>query len=138
MFINGYNRHLRSYDPCLFVDRNDSGVLCVFKKEATGKSYVFALTDTWSLNGRSIPLGIDRVLDHVRRIDRTQRDMMALEEADALNEKVDQSKKRHMKNEIEAFVKDSRRAFAKATDGILTHSLDKSETKRRLKDRRIK
>ncbi len=137
MFINGYNRHLKSYDPSLFVDRNDNGVLCVFKKDRIGKSYIFALTDTWSLNGRPIPLGIDRVLDHVRRIDRTQRDM-AIQEADALNEKIDQSKKRHMKNEIEAFVKDSRRAFAKATDGILTHSLDKSETKRRIKDRRIK
>ncbi len=136
MFANSYTRAVKAYDPKLFVEQNDRGVLCVFRKESSGKSYVFALTNTWGLNGKSIPWGIDRVVDRLRQIDRTLRD--AVEEADLLNEKVDQASARHVKNETEAFAKDFRRSFAKATDQILTHSLDKTETKRRIKDGRIK
>jgi hypothetical protein len=60
------------------------------------------------------------------------------DELDEQNEAVDKSKKRALRNEIEAFWSHERRRFAKATDHILTHSLSKDEPKKRLKDRSIK
>jgi len=130
------------------------GVLCVFRKSKRfepvcewngqpllvlheGKDLVFPLTDNWTMRGKPRAWGIDQVLNRVREIDALANERF-FEEMDAANERVDRSKKREMKNEIEAFWKDERRRFAKATDDILTHSLSKDETKRRLRDKRIK
>lgn len=154
MIIQSYTRALKSYDRDLFAGRTMDGVACVFRKskrfepvcELNGqpllvlredKQLVFPLTDTWTMAGKPRAWGIEFVLSRVKEIDAMANERF-FEELDAQNERVDESKKRHMKNEIEAFWKDERRRFAKATDGILTHSLDKSETKRRLRDKRIK
>ncbi len=76
-------------------------------------------------------------MDKIREMDVLANERL-FEEMDLSNEKVDESNKRAMKNDIESFCIENRRAFAKATDDILTHSLSKDEPKRRLKDRRIK
>lgn len=154
VYQRSYSRVVKGYDKELFLDRNQDGVLCVFRHSKrfelvvetegyklmnlkSSREYVFALTDTWGLNGSPRDWGTDDVLDHIKKID-SQSNAKFLEEADALNERVDESRKRAMRNDIEAFFHEERRAFAKATDDILTHSLDKTETKRRLKDKRIK
>ena len=154
IYLRSYNRVLKSYDKDLFADRNIDGTLCVFRHskafepviETEGfrllnlkkrKQYIFALTDTWGLSGNPRDWGVDDVLDHVQKIDSLSNQNF-LDAADKLNERVEQKKKRGLKNEMEAFWSHERRRFAKATDHILTHSLDKTETKKRLKDRRIK
>lgn len=154
LYAKSYERVLKSYDRDLFVDRNRDGVLCVFRHtkryepvvEAEGfrllnlkrdREYVFALTETWGLSGKPRDWGADDVLDHVQKIDKLA-NADVLSAADELNDQVNERRMRHIRGEMEAFWKDQRRAFAKATDDILTHSLDKSETKRRLKDRSIK
>lgn len=152
--LSAYTRHLKGYDRDLFAARNLDGIPCVFRKwkrfepvvEADGfklaalvedKQFVFALTDTWTARGVPRDWGIDDVLNRIKKIDRQANERL-FEELDQQNEKVDQSKKRHLKNEMEAFWIDQRRAFAKATDDILTHSLSKDEPRKRLKDRSIK
>jgi hypothetical protein len=138
----------------LFAAKNSDGVVCVFRKVKRyepvyvdddfkllnlieGKEFIFALTDTWGLNGRPRDWGIDFVLNRVKEIDALANERF-FEEMDAHNEKVDESKKRHIRNEMEAFWSHERRRFAKATDDILTHSLSKDEPRKRLKDRSIK
>lgn len=154
IYLRSYNRVLQSYDRDLFVERNLDGVLCVFRHTKrydlvietedfklmnlrSGKDYVCALTETWGLTSKPRDWGSDDVLDHIQKIDQLANKRF-LEEADTLNEEVEKKRKRHLRGEMEAFWHDERRAFARATNDILTHSLDKSETKRRLKDRRIK
>lgn len=154
MFIEAYTRILKGYDRDLFAGKNQDGVTCIFRKVRRenyvgeldgmhfsevieGKQFVFALTDTWGLNGRPRAWGLDHVLTRVKQIDAQAR-AEHLDEMDAHNERVDKSKARHLKNEMEAFWSHERRRFAKATDDILTHSLSKDEPKKRLRDRRIK
>lgn len=154
VFISSYNKALRSYDSQLFVSRTMDGVACVFRKHKRfvpvteweggklcnlieDKQFVFALTDNWSASGRPREWGIDFVLNRIREIDTLANERM-IEEMDEANAKIDESRKRSMKNEMEGFWAYERKRFARATDGILTHSLSKDEPRKRLKDRSIK
>lgn len=156
LYQKAYERVLKRYDESLFVQRNVDGVLCVFKHskrfvpvfEAEGyrlsnlirsKEYVFALTDTWGLTGKPRDYGVDDVLAHLQKID-SLANARFMEEAEELNARKDQSKKRALRNEMEAFWSHERNRFKKAIDESVgtTASLDKSETKKRLRDRRIK
>ncbi len=154
VFFSSYTKALRSYDRELYVGRTMDGVACVFRRskrfvpvcELGGvplsaliedKQFVFALTENWLATGRPRDWGIDFILNRVREID-AQANERFFEEMDQLNKRVDESRKRSLKNEMEAFWSHERRRFAKATDHILTHSLSKDEPRKRLKDRSIK
>lgn len=154
VLIKSYTKALRSYDRELFASRTKDGVPCVFRRHKRfvsvgdlsggtlyqlieGKQFVIALTDNWTARGKPRNWGIDRVLDRIREIDALANERL-LEEMDRHNDKVDESKRRSVRNEMEAFWSHERRRFAKATDDILTHSLSKNETRKRLKDRSIK
>lgn len=153
---SSYTKALKRYDECLFAERTKDGRLCVFRKtkrfdgpvEYEGKKFynlveckqlVFALTDTWTLTGVPRFWGIDRVLERVREID-TQANERLIEEIDAANERVEESKRRKFRNEAEAFWSENRKEFIKAVDSVYgtTTSLSKDEPKKRLKDRSIK
>ena len=154
MLLSSYTKFLRRYDKDLFCDHNRNGILCVFRKWKrfepvcvddnfkilnliTDKQFVCALTENWTLSTKPRQWGIDHVLTKIRQMD-LQANERLFEEMDQQNEKVDESEKRSFRNEAEAFWSDNRRAFAKATDGILTHSLSKDEPRKRLRDRRNK
>lgn len=154
VLLTSYTRALKRYDGDLYAGRNLDGVACVFRKSMryhkvcdwsggtllelkADKQFIFAITDNWSLSGRQIDWGIDQVVGHLKEIDALANAQL-FEEMDEHNERVDKSKSRGLKNEMEAFWSHERRRFAKATDGILTHSLSKDEPKKRLKDRSIK
>ncbi len=154
MFLSSYTRALKSYDSLLYAGRTKDGLPCVFRKSKRyevvceweggkllnlkdDKQFVVALTDNWTAAGKPRDWGIDFVLQKIKSIDAVANERF-LEEIDAQNEKVDQSKQRALKNEMEAFWSHERRRFAKATDDILTHSLSKDEPRKRRKDRSIK
>lgn len=153
MILSSYTRALKRYDSALYAGRTMDGLPCVFRKfkrfelvcdgEFTlfnlkkADQFVFALTDNWTAGGVPREWGIDFVIQKVQSIDALANKRL-FEEMDEHNERVDESKKRGLKNEMEAFWSHERRRFAKATDHILTHSLSKDEPKKRLKDRSIK
>ncbi len=154
LFMSSYTRALKRYDSDLYAGRSKDGLPCVFRKskrfEVVGewddfkllnlcedKQFIFALTDNWLASGKPRDWGIDFVMNKIKSIDALANERF-LEEIDAENEKLDKSRARSIKNEMEAFWSHERRRFAKATDGILTHSLSKDEPKKRLKDRSIK
>lgn len=147
--VRYYNRAIKEYDRELYAQRDEDGFVSILRKRQRyvlydvdgidlhalipSPDFIFALTDNWNKTGNPVPWGTDRVLSRLKEIDGwAKKDM--IEKLDEQNEKIDESNKRHFRNETEAMFSDSRRSFAKATDGILTHSLDKTEKKRRLKD----
>ena len=154
MFLQSYTRALKSYDSDLYAGLSKDGLACVFRKskryelvaELDGipllnlkddKQFVIALTDNWLASGKPREWGIDFVLQKVKSIDALANERF-IEEIDEQNERVEKSRARSLKNEMEAFWSHERRRFAKATNDILTHSLSKDEPKKRLKDRSIK
>lgn len=154
LFLKSYTRALKNYDRDLFADRNRDGVTCVFRKVkrfvpvcvdqnfrllnlTEDRQFVFAVTDTWNLSGRPVDWGIDDVVGRIRRLDfLANKDLF--EKLDEENEKLDQIKRKDLRNEMEAYFSDERRRFAKAFDDVLVHSLSKDEPRKRLKDRSIK
>ncbi len=154
MFLSSYTRALKRYDSDLYAGRTKDGLPCVFRKHKCfefvcefedsklfnlmdNRQFVFALTDNWTTSGKPRDWGIDFVLEKIKSVDALANQRF-FEEMDAHNERIEESKKRDLKNEMEAFWSHERRRFAKATDGILTHSLSKDEPRKRLKDRSIK
>lgn len=148
-------RSIRRYDREIFCAQSPAAdMLCVYRRTkryvvvceepdfrvlnlAAGREFVLALTDTWTRKGERRDWGIDIILEKLRSMD-IQANERLIEEFERAEERSKASQERHFDNELEAWAKDSRREFAKATDGILTHSLSKNETKRRRKDRSIK
>jgi hypothetical protein len=101
------------------------------------KQFVCAIPENWSAGGKPRDWGIDDVLWKVQSID-VLANKNLFDEMDAANEKVDEIKRKDLRNEMEGFWSYERRRFAKATDDILTHSLSHDEPKKRLRDRSIK
>lgn len=154
MFLSSYTKALKSYDSDLYAGRTKDGVPCVFRKSKRfepvcewdgvpllalieDKQFIIGITDNWLASGAPREWGVDRVVEKVKSIDARANEQL-FAEMDAENERQDKSRERSIKNEMEAFWSHERRRFAKATDGILTHSLSKDEPKKRLKDRSIK
>lgn len=101
------------------------------------KELVFALTDTWTMKGVPRDWGIDDVVGRVRELDFwANKDLV--EKLDAENERIDQIRRKDMRNEMEAFWSEERERVRRGLSDILTHSLSKDEPHKRLRDRSIK
>lgn len=156
MFKDSYTRALKRYDKDLFAKHNQDGVMCVFRKAkrfepvvvsesfkfynlVDGIQFVFSLTENWTLSTKPRQWGIDRVLERIREIDGWENARM-FDEMDKANDQVDESSRRALRNETEAFFADNRKEFIKGIDEIAgcTHSLSKDEPRKRLKDRSIR
>lgn len=152
---HSYTRALQCYDKDLFVEKTKDGPLCVFRKVKrydepivvsegvyirpliTDKQFVFALTDNWTRTGVPRFWGIDDVVGRVRKLDIWENERF-FDELDAENEKVDEIRRKDLRNEMEAFWSDQRERVKNATSDILTHSLSKDDKRKRLRDRSIK
>jgi len=144
---------LKRYDKELYAKTVHSGVTCVFRKgyklndyEYEGDTYrwlerddalVCSLTDTWGLQGKPIPWGIEPVLAHIRAIDLFNRDDI-FEQLMKDNEKVRESKERSFKTTTESFLLDFRDGFKKDFKDIRVANMDMTLDPRRKFDKRRK
>lgn len=143
--VRDYTKAVKRYDPELYAQRDDDGIVSIMRNGkrwqvydvdgdeiaflVPSPSHIFALTENWSKTGQPRFWSPDRVLSRLGEIDAWAReDLLAKLEAE--EEKHRESSKRHMRNESEAFWLDQRKTFAKATDGILTHSMNRKYSKR--------
>jgi hypothetical protein len=109
VFLHSYTKALQRHDRDLFAGRTKDGALCVFRKVkrfkpvcvsegfsllnlTEDKEFIFALTDNWTLSGKPVEWGIDRVLDRIRQHDSWANERF-FEELDRENEKWTRAKK---------------------------------------------
>lgn len=147
------NRVLREHDYELYCQRNQNGVIVVYRRgkrfvpflddgAATwftteeSPQFVCALTDNWKTNGKPRDWGADRVVSYVKEHDLwNQEDFF--KKMEAHNEKVDESNRRDFLNTAESFFSDTRSLFKKDFSDIRTANMDKTEKRRRLRDKGI-
>lgn len=152
-------REIRKYDRLLYCEKfnRDDGTgqvpLVIYRKlfryetmEVDGNiihykvpspHYVFALTDTWSVNGTPVEWGILPIMARLRAMD-LWKEETEVDRMKEHSEKVDLAKEKDMRNNIESFMYEFRSQFAKATDGINTSSLEKRKDRRFKDDLKIK
>lgn len=144
------NRIIKSHDRDLFVERSRRGTLILKRKAEVSDVYevdgctlihnrqkpqvVFHLTDNWTATGKPVDWGADAVIERLREHD-TWHNPDFFRKFEEQSERARASRKRHLRSEAEAFFSDYRREFARQTEGVMTHSLDKSGVTKGLKRR---
>lgn len=125
--VKAFDSELRA--ECLKPPRID-----IYRQSKLGPPhYIFSLTDDWSPKGRPVEWGTEPILAHLRAID-LWNSGVGIEEVIEHNEQVDESKDRARLNNIEAFLKDWRRQFAKTTDSINTGTLKKLDRRKEIEN----
>jgi hypothetical protein len=149
--VSQVSRAVRRYDPKLYAEMRD-GRIDIFRRTYGHEAFdvdghtilfikeepyrVFCLTDNWRAWGRPVDWGIEPIIQKLKSADLWQRDIG--QDVINQNEKVDASKARHQKNEIEAFVKDYRREFARAFEDVNTSQMNKRNDRRFKQERKMK
>lgn len=145
-------RAIQGYDPKLYAVKGYEDRIDILRKGYRYETYdvdgvlltvpveephrVISLTDTWGALGKPVEWGIEPILAKIQACDLWKRDVGGEVIANREKQKEDQDRKR--KNDIEGFLIDNRRMFAKAFDGINTSSLDKKVDRRYLDDKKLK
>ena len=153
LYAKSYERALKRYDSTLFVERNNIGVLCVFKHTkrfepvidseeyrllnlVSGRDYIFAITDTWGSNGKEKDYGVDDIINHIQKID-SLANTKFMDEFDKQNDAIDKAKDRRLKNEMEGMLAHEKKRMQRAFDTIapISRGMSMDEPKKRFKDR---
>ncbi len=124
-------RYLKHYDGELFAVCNKPPRIDVYRQNRDRLSpphFIFSLTDDWTVSGSVVDWGVEPVLARLRAIDLWNSGMTADEVIDQ-HAKWKESKQKDFRNNVESFLGDFRRQFAKATDGINTSTLNKTYRK---------
>jgi hypothetical protein len=140
------------HDNKLFCEKNREGKLCIYRKghrveyyELEGDHvgfvrpaphFILALTHNWLESGYSVEWGLLPIMARLRAMDLWSRDIAT--ESMKETEKANLSKERDLSNKNESFLKEFRRPFAKAFEGVNTANMDKTKDSRRKQDERIK
>ncbi len=135
-------KHLKAHDRELYCAKNNNHILCVYRNgyrsevyDVDGHTivynrpsphYIFALTDTWSTNGKSVDWGIEPILARIKAGDlwnnpKFVEDLIASYELDEKTREKDQ------RNNIESFLLDFRRQFAKTFSDVNTSTIKKKD-----------
>lgn len=132
--VREVTRAVSGYDKDLFAKREGNGAIHIYRKTnrpADPTWFVFALTDTWTVHGKPREWGIEVVVNRLKAHD-LWKDETIVDRINAETAKLEQSAERERQNTVESFLKEFRRSFARATDGINTSGLAKID-KRALK-----
>jgi hypothetical protein len=128
---------LRGLDSQLFVRRDESGTLAVYCERLLrpdDPEFVVALTRDWTRSTQSREWGVEAIIAKLQSMRRSP--VEVLDDCIRHNQRNEASRTRARRNEDEAFLKDWRRSFAKAADGINTSTIAKVDG-RRNREKRI-
>jgi len=137
---------IRSYDPKLYCEKDRDGKLCVYRKSQRVEAYdfegqtllnvlpsphfIFALTDNWKSDGRSVNWGLMPILERIKAIDLWNRDLA--EECLEREEKAKVIREKDARNSMENFLYDYRGQFKSVFKDINTSSLEKIDKRKEL------
>jgi hypothetical protein len=125
---------VKAYDRELIAQREQNGVIHIYRKPPGSASEIFfvmALTDNWSAQGKPVPWGLEVICARLRAMDLWKSET-EVDRIQIAREKEAEISRKDFRNNIEAFLSEFRRGFAKATNDINTSSLSKYD-KRALK-----
>ena len=132
--LRDLNNELKKYDRQLYVDRDLSGKLHIYRRKSSiSNDYVFSLTEDWTTRGAPANWGVLPILNRLRAMDLQSHPDIFKELEDAYN-KSKESKQRDTRNNVESFLLDFRRQFAKATNEINTGTLEKIDRRRSIEN----
>lgn len=126
--VQSLNTNLRRYDSELYAQGDSTGRVDVYRQNRDRLSpphFVFSLTEDWTARSKPREWGMEVVLARLRAID-LWNSGQTFDDIQKENTKVDESEERDFSNNVEAFVKDFRRQFVKATDSVRTANMNRS------------
>lgn len=122
-----YDQIVKEIDPKLFAITHKAGRIDIYRRSETGANpphLIFCLTEDWSPRTEPVPWGAMPIRERLRAIDVwTRGEKEYFDEFEKQDIKVAETKERDFRNTTEAFLKDFRRQFAKATDDINTANM---------------
>lgn len=125
-------KHLKRHDCELFASCGPTGVVFVCRNNR-GKPhephFIFALTDNWSMKGEPRDWGIEPVLNRIKAMD-LWRDDSFVENFIKEHDKKTESDDRARRSDMESFLIEFRRQFARATNDINTATMQKIDSRR--------
>lgn len=140
-------KHVKNYDPDLFVKRSENGMFILLRKktrldqfEFQGVKYLYtkhepqeilALTDNWTTKGKPVDVGIDKLLARIQQLDGWSRENFIDERIKGYEELHDQEKKAR-ENEWEAKAYEARDHIKKIAEDYNLSSLDKTDFRKQL------
>jgi len=136
---------IKKHDPSLFCDENHEGKLCIYRKSSTYdlfdfdgtklfvtrpfRQYVCALTDNWNELGRPVDWGIEPIVCRLKAIDLASNPRL-FEDLIQGYEKAKESEERDFKNNVESFLLDFRKQFARTFNNVNISTLEKTDRRR--------
>lgn len=126
--LHTLNRQLREFDSELSARCQEAPRIDVYRQgrdKCSPPFYIFSLTDNWGLRGKPVEWGIECILARLKAIDLWNQGTTSVDQILAEQDKLDESRARERKNNLESYLYDIRRGFAKATNDINTSLMDK-------------
>ena len=144
--------YVKKYDEKLFCRKNAEGKLCIYREGyyfdtfnlndqdvirvlRLTPHFVFALTDTWNKNGKSVEWGKDKIWHRLRQLDLWERDIVS--ELEKQEDEHIAALDRERRNKTEDFLLDFRHDFKKTFKDVNTSNFDMSKDSRRKKEKSI-
>lgn len=138
---------LKRHDPKLFLKKSPKGTYEVFRQRfisiryhlsedqsivnyEPSPCYIMSLTEDWTIKTQPADWGLEPISRRLREIDSWNKESV-VSQMEKHNAKVDEAKARKLENDTEAFVKEWRSDFARATKDILTNSVAKIDSRRK-------
>lgn len=139
------SQEISRYDRELYCTKKD-GTICIFRKgyrteayDINGESlfyfrpspyFVFALTHNWKMNGNPVDWGIEPIMARLKAMD-LWKQRTIVDEIIEQQEKEAETKDRDLQNNIESFLIDFKRQFAKTFKDVNVSSLEKKDRRRK-------
>jgi hypothetical protein len=131
-----YQKIVKGYDYCLYAERVGSGAIHIYRKHPSAlgpTQFVFAVTDNWQANGRSVEWGEVPLIYKLKAID-AMTNPEFFEDLVASYRKKEAAEERMMKNSFEAMASEMYPAFKKTFANTNTTGMAKQTRRMKMEN----
>jgi hypothetical protein len=134
--VKAVNKLVKGHDKYLFAKRESNGAIHIYRRNPHNSAdpihTIFCLTDNWNATGKPREWGLTVIEARLQAMDLWRSGGNIIDEIDKQAAQAVEADERNFKNNVESFLKEFRRQFAKANDGINTSGLAKVDRRREL------